>query len=178
MADDIEEYPEVGVRLRKQHGGALHEKVQRAEDAADEEDVKPVKVDVDPNDPSDIIRDGIVKSLLKLKDGDRPLAWTLNTLSELMQYSTGNEKWFDSVVEWMHKTLKKDDGKPMFSSVVEARKFLEDLKNKKKLSKQIKWRVPSVFERLATEPGNKQINPMLIRGLTNSSSNNFNRTYA
>ena len=59
-----------------------------------------------------------------------------------------------------------------------ARAFLESIRNQKQAAKQLKWRVPSVYQRIQAAEQNKVINPMLIRGLTNSSSSMYNKIFA
>lgn len=146
------------------HGKPLHEKVKVLPDSKDPE--------------TEAMLDGIVNTLLNLQDPNKQIASTMTNLSHLMQFMDMDDPHIENVITWMKNTLKNENGEPMFSSVIEARKFLQDLKDRKRLKEQLKWRVPSVYERLAAEPNNKKINPMLLRGLSNSSSNNFSRLYA
>lgn len=137
------------------------------------------KVLPDSKDPErEALLDGLQNTLLNLQDPNTRLAATMTNLAQLMQFMDMDDPHIDNIITWMKNTLKNESGDPMFSSIIEARKFLQDLKDKKRLKDQLKWRVPSVYERLAAEPSNKEINPMLLRGLSNSSSNNFARLYA
>jgi hypothetical protein len=116
---------------------------------------------------------------------DMPVSKALTTFSSITDYITGNEKWYDSMVKWIAEHLVDDSTKKkMFQNedgttdLTAARAFLESIRNQKQAAKQVKWRVPSVYQRIAEAEQNKTINPLLIRGLTNSSSSQFNKLYA
>lgn len=117
---------------------------------------------------------------------DMPVSKALTTFSSITDYITGNEKWYDSMVKWIAEHLVDDSTKKkMFVDektgdvdLTAARAFLESIRNQKQAAKQVKWRVPSVYQRIAEAEQNKTINPLLIRGLTNSSSSQFNKLYA
>lgn len=117
---------------------------------------------------------------------DMPVSKALTTFSSITDYITGNEKWYDSMVKWIAEHLVDDSTKKkMFVDektgevdLTAARAFLENIRNQKQAAKQVKWRVPSVYQRIAEAEQNKTINPLLFRGLTNSSSSQFNKLYA
>lgn len=128
--------------------------------------------------------DAVVKAILG-SNTDIPVSKALNTFSSISNYLTGNEKWYDSMIQWIGEHLVDDSTKKkMFQDdagnvdLTAARAFLESIRNQKQLSKQLKWRVPSVYQRIQAAEQNKVINPMLIRGLTNSSSSMYNKVFA
>lgn len=128
--------------------------------------------------------DAVVKAILG-SNTDIPVSKALNTFSNISNYLTGNEKWYDSMVQWIAEHLVDDSTKKkMFQDdagnvdLTAARAFLESIRNQKQAAKQLKWRVPSVYQRIQAAEQNKVINPMLIRGLTNSSSNMYNKIFA
>ena len=134
--------------------------------------------------PSEAGLDAVVKAILG-SNADISVSKALNTFSSISNYLTGNEKWYDSMVQWIAEHIVDDaSGKKMFKDdagnvdLTAARAFLESIKNQKQMSKQLKWRVPSVYQRIKAAEQNKVINPMLIRGLTNSSSNMYNKVFA
>ena len=133
---------------------------------------------------SDSGLDAVVNAILG-SSADMSVSKALTTFSGITDYMTGNEKWYDSMVKWIGEHLVDDaTKKKMFQDddgnvdLTAARAFLESIRNQKQAAKQLKWRVPSVYQRIAAAEQNKVINPMLIRGLTNSSSNQFNKLYA
>ena len=128
--------------------------------------------------------DAVVKAILG-SNTDIPVSKALNTFSSISNYLTGNEKWYDSMIQWIGEHLVDDSTKKkMFQDdagnvdLTAARAFLESIRNQKQLSKQLKWRVPSVYQRIQAAEQNKVINPMLIRGLTNSASSMYNKVFA
>lgn len=129
--------------------------------------------------------DAVVNAILG-SNADMPVSKALTTFSGITDYMTGNEKWYDSMVKWIGEHLVDDatkkkmfvDEKTGDVDLTAARAFLESIRNQKQAAKQLKWRVPSVYQRIAAAEQNKVINPMLIRGLTNSSSNQFNKLFA
>ena len=136
------------------------------------------------DNPSEEGLDAVVKAILG-SNADIPVSKALTTFSSISNYLTGNEKWYDSMVQWIGEHLVDDNTKKkMFQDdagnvdLTAARAFLESIKNQGRLSKQLKWRVPSVYQRIKQAEQNKVINPMLIRGLTNSSSSMYNKVFA
>lgn len=133
---------------------------------------------------SDSGLDAVVSAILG-SNADMPVSKALTTFSGITDYMTGNEKWHDSMVKWIgehlvddatkKKMFQRDDGSVDLTA---ARAFLESIRDQKRAAKQLKWRVPSVYQRIAAAEQNKVINPMLIRGLTNSSSSQFNKLFA
>lgn len=128
--------------------------------------------------------DAVVNAILG-SNSDMSVSKALTTFSGITNYMTGNEKWYDNMVKWIGEHLVDDaTKKKMFQrddksiDLTAARAFLESIRNQKQAAKQLKWRVPTVYQRIAAAEQNKTINPMLIRGLTNSSSNQFNKLYA
>lgn len=128
--------------------------------------------------------DAVVSAILG-SNADLPVSKALTTFSGITDYMTGNEKWYDTMVEWIGKHLVDDaTKKKMFQNddgsvdLTAARAFLDSIRNQKQAAKQLKWRVPSVYQRIAAAEQNKVINPMLIKGLTNSSSSQFNKLFA
>lgn len=130
--------------------------------------------------------DAAVEAITKGTIGLTPVSKAINMLTQITPYMTGDEKWYDNLITWISNnvvddTEKDDEGKPkkLFDgNLAAARAFLENLKNNKRSQQQLKWRVPSVYQRIAAAEQNKTINPMLIRGLTNSSSNQYNKMFA
>jgi hypothetical protein len=130
--------------------------------------------------------DAAVDAITKGTMGLTPVSKAINLFSQITPYTTGNEKWYDNLVNWISNNVvddveKDDKGNPkkLFDgNLAAARAFLENLKNNKRMQQQLKWRVPSVYQRIAAAEQNKTINPMLIRGLTNSSSNQYNKLFA
>ena len=134
--------------------------------------------------PSEAGLEAVVSAILG-SNADIPVSKALNTFSSISNYLTGNEKWYDSMVQWIGEHLVDDSTKKkMFQDdagnvdLTAARAFLESIRNQKQAAKQLKWRVPSVYQRIQAAEQNKVINPMLIRGLTNSSSNMYNKMFA
>lgn len=128
--------------------------------------------------------DAVVNAILG-SDAEIPMSKALVTFSGISNYITGNEKWYDNMVKWISEHLIDDaTKKKMFQNedgsfdLTAARAFLESIRNQKNAAKQLKWRVPSVYQRIKEAEQNKVINPMLIRGLSNSSSNQFNKLFA
>lgn len=129
--------------------------------------------------------EAVVNAILG-SNSEMPVSKALTTFSSISDYITGNEKWYDSMVNWIAEHLVDDSTKKkMFVDektgevdLAAARAFLENIRNQKQAAKQVKWRVPSVYQRIAEAEQNKVINPLLIRGLTNSSSSQFNKLYA
>lgn len=128
--------------------------------------------------------DAVVSAILG-SNADLPVSKALTTFSGITDYMTGNEKWYDSMIKWIGEHLVDDATKKKifqddngFVDLAAARAFLESIRNQKQAAKQLKWRVPSVYQRIAAAEQNKTINPMLIRGLSNSSSSQFNKLYA
>lgn len=133
---------------------------------------------------SDAGLDAVVNAILG-SDADIPLSKALVTFSGITNYLTGNEKWYDDIVKWISEHIVNDDTKKkMFQNedgsfdLTAARAFLESIRNQKNAAKQLKWRVPTVYQRIEEAKQNKVINPMLLRGLSNSSSNQFNKLFA
>ncbi len=130
--------------------------------------------------------DAAVEAILKGTTGPTPISKAINMFSQITPYMTGNEDWYDNLVTWISNNVvddveKDEDGNPkkLFEgNLTAARAFLENLKNNKRMQQQLKWRVPSVYQRIAAAEQSKVINPMLIRGLTNSSSNQYNKLFA
>ena len=134
--------------------------------------------------PSEAGLEAVVKAILG-SNTDISVSKALNTFSSISNYLTGNEKWYDSMVQWIAEHLVDDSTKKkMFQNddgtvdLTAARAFLESIRNQKQAAKQLKWRVPSVYQRIQQAEQNKVINPMLIRGLTNSSSSMYNKVFA
>lgn len=130
--------------------------------------------------------DAVVEAITKGTTGPTPVSKAINLFSQIMPYMTGDEKWYDNLIKWVSDNViddveKDEQGNPkkLFEgNLAAARAFLENLKNNKRMQKQLKWRVPSVYQRIAAAEQSKVINPMLIRGLTNSSSNQYNKLFA
>lgn len=136
------------------------------------------------SEPSDAGLDAVVNAILG-SNTDLPISKALTTFSGIKDYLTGNEKWYDSMVQWIGEHLVDDSTKKkMFQNddgnidLTAARAFLESIRNQKQLAKRLKWRVPSVYQRIQQAEQSKVINPMLIRGLTNSSSYMYNKIFA
>lgn len=128
--------------------------------------------------------DAVVNAILG-SDAEIPISKALVTFSGISNYITGNEKWYDDMVKWISEHLIDDaTKKKMFQNedgsfdLTAARAFLESIRNQNNAAKQLKWRVPSVYQRIKEAEQNKVINPMLIRGLSNSSSTQFNKLFA
>lgn len=130
--------------------------------------------------------DAAVEAILKGTTGPTPISKAINMFSQITPYMTGDEAWYDNLVTWISDNVvddvekdEKGEPKKLFEgNLTAARAFLENLKNNKRMQQQLKWRVPSVYQRIAAAEQNKTINPMLIRGLTNSSSNQYNKLFA
>ena len=130
--------------------------------------------------------DAAVDAITKGTMGSTPISKAINMLSQITPYMTGDEKWYDNLVNWISNNVvddvekdEKGNPKKLFEgNLAAARAFLENLKDNKRKQQQLKWRVPSVYQRIAAAEQNKTINPMLIRGLTNSSSNQYNKLFA
>lgn len=134
--------------------------------------------------PSDAGLDAVVHAILG-SNVELPISKALTTFSGIKDYLTGNEKWYDSMVQWIGEHLVDDSTKKkMFKNdagnvdLTAARAFLESIRNQKQAAKHLKWRVPSVYQRIQQAEQSKVINPMLIRGLTNSSSSMYNKMFA
>lgn len=130
--------------------------------------------------------DAAVEAITKGVNGPTSISKAINMLSQITPYMTGDEKWYDNLITWISNNVvddeeKDDKGNPkkIFNGdLAAARAFLENLKNNKRMQQQLKWRVPSVYQRIAAAEQSKVINPMIIRGLSNSSSNQYNKLFA
>ena len=128
--------------------------------------------------------DSVVNAILG-SNSEIPMSKALVTFSGISNYITGNEKWYDDMVKWISEHLIDDaTKKKMFQNddgsfdLTSARAFLESIRNQKQAANQLKWRLPSVYQKIKSAEQNKVINPMLIRGLSNSSSTQFNKLFA
>ena len=130
--------------------------------------------------------DAAVDAIMRGTSGSTPVSKAISLFSQITPYMTGDEKWYDNLVNWISNNVvddvekdEKGNPKKLFEgNLAAARAFLENLKNNKRMQQQLKWRVPTVYQRIAAAEQNKTINPMLIRGLTNSSSNQYNKLFA
>ena len=119
--------------------------------------------------PSEAGLDAVVKAILG-SNADIPVSKALNTFSSISNYLTGNEKWYDSMVQWIAEHLVDDSTKKkMFQDdsgnvdLTAARAFLESIRNQKQISKQLKWRVPTVYQRIQAAEQNKVIKTKNIK---------------
>lgn len=112
--------------------------------------------------------DNIVKTSIPIID-------TLGAMREIFKLSNIPEEAIDVLAKHL-LTLKNSDNEPIFKNELEAKKFLDDVKQgNKKIMDKLKFRSDVVFSRLDTTASHaKPNNPMLLRGLYRS-NNSFYR---
>lgn len=105
-----------------------------------------------------------------------PIIDTLGQLREILKLSNLSEETMDALATHL-MSLKLPNGTNMFKNELEAKKFLDDIKQggTKKALEKLNWRSDVAFSRLSTEASHaKPNNPMLRRGLYRS-NNSFYR---
>ena len=112
--------------------------------------------------------DNIVKTSIPIID-------TLGAMREIFKLSNVPDEAIDVLAKHL-LTLKNSDNEPIFKNELEAKKFLDDVKQgNKKIMDKLKFRSDVVFSRLDTNASHaKPNNPMLLRGLYRS-NNSFYR---
>lgn len=128
---------------------------------------KPIKVD----NAVKILKaniDNIVKTSIPIID-------TLGAMREIFKLSNVPDEAIDVLAKHL-LTLKNSDNEPIFKNELEAKKFLDDVKQgNRKIMDKLKFRSDVVFSRLDTNASHaKPNNPMLLRGLYRS-NNSFYR---
>lgn len=128
---------------------------------------KPIKVD----NAVKILKaniDNIVKTSIPIID-------TLGAMREIFKLSNIPDEAIDVLAKHL-LTLKNSDNEPIFKNELEAKKFLDDVKQgNRKIMDKLKFRSDVVFSRLDTNASHaKPNNPMLLRGLYRS-NNSFYR---
>lgn len=101
-----------------------------------------------------------------------PIIDTLGQLREILKLSNLSEEALDVIVQTL-TALKKPDGEPLFKNELEAKKFLDEVKQggMKKVLKKLNWRSDVMFSRLDTTTSRATPNnPMLKRGLYKSNN--------
>lgn len=104
-----------------------------------------------------------------------PIIDTLGAMREIFKLSNVPDEAIDVLAKHL-LTLKNSDNEPIFKNELEAKKFLDDVKQgNKKIMDKLKFRSDVVFSRLDTNASHaKPNNPMLLRGLYRS-NNSFYR---
>ena len=112
--------------------------------------------------------DNIVKTSIPIID-------TLGAMREIFRLSNIPDEAIDVLAKHL-LTLKNTDNEPIFKNELEAKKFLDDVKQgNRKIMEKLKFRSDVVFSRLDTNAAHaKPNNPMLLRGLYRS-NNSFYR---
>ena len=112
--------------------------------------------------------DNIVKTSIPIID-------TLGAMREIFKLSNIPDEAIDVLAKHL-LTLKNSDNEPIFKNELEAKKFLDDVKQgNRKIMDKLKFRSDVVFSRLDTNASHaKPNNPMLLRGLYRS-NNSFYR---
>lgn len=112
--------------------------------------------------------DNIVKTSIPIID-------TLGAMREIFKLSNVPDEAIDVLAKHL-LTLKNSDNEPIFKNELEAKKFLDDVKQgNRKIMDKLKFRSDVVFSRLDTNASHaKPNNPMLLRGLYRS-NNSFYR---
>ena len=112
--------------------------------------------------------DNIVKTSIPIID-------TLGAMREIFKLSNIPDEAIDVLAKHL-LTLKNSDNEPIFKNELEAKKFLDDVKQgNKKIMDKLKFRSDVVFSRLDTNASHANPNnPMLLRGLYRS-NNSFYR---
>lgn len=112
--------------------------------------------------------DNIVKTSIPIID-------TLGAMREIFKLSNVPDEAIDVLAKHL-LTLKNSDNEPIFKNELEAKKFLDDVKQgNRKIMDKLKFRSDVVFSRLDTNASHaKPNNPMLLRGLYKS-NNSFYR---
>ena len=112
--------------------------------------------------------DNIVKTSIPIID-------TLGAMREIFKLSNIPDEAIDVLAKHL-LTLKNSDNEPIFKNELEAKKFLDDVKQgNRKIMDKLKFRSDVVFSRLDTNAAHaKPNNPMLLRGLYRS-NNSFYR---
>lgn len=112
--------------------------------------------------------DNIVKTSIPIID-------TLGAMREIFKLSNIPDEAIDVLAKHL-LTLKNADNEPIFKNELEAKKFLDDVKQgNRKIMDKLKFRSDVVFSRLDTNASHaKPNNPMLLRGLYRS-NNSFYR---
>lgn len=128
---------------------------------------KPINV----NDAMKILTaniDNIVKTSIPIVD-------TLGAMREIFKLSNVPNEAIDVLANRLLE-LKNSDNEPIFKNELEAKKFLDDVKQgDRKILEKLKFRSDVVFSRLDTNASHaKPNNPMLLRGLYRS-NNSFYR---
>lgn len=103
-----------------------------------------------------------------------PIIDTLGQLREILKLSNLSEEALDVIVQTL-TALKKPGGEPLFKNELEAKKFLDEVKQggMKKVLKKLNWRSDVMFSRLDTTASHATPNnPMLKRG-SYKSNNSF-----
>lgn len=101
-----------------------------------------------------------------------PIIDTLGQLREILKLSNLSEETLDVIVQTL-TALKKPGGEPLFKNELEAKKFLDEVKQggMKKVLKKLNWRSDVMFSRLDTTGSHATpTNPMLKRGLYKSNN--------
>ena len=112
--------------------------------------------------------DNIVKTSIPIID-------TLGAMREIFKLSNIPDEAIDVLAKHL-LTLKNSDNEPIFKNELEAKKFLDDVKQgNRKIMDKLKFRSDVIFSRLDTNASHaKPNNPMLLRGLYRS-NNSFYR---
>ena len=112
--------------------------------------------------------DNIVKTSIPIID-------TLGAMREIFRLSNIPDEAIDVLAKHL-LTLKNTDNEPIFKNELEAKKFLDDVKQgNRKIMEKLKFRSDVIFSRLDTNAAHaKPNNPMLLRGLYRS-NNSFYR---
>ena len=108
--------------------------------------------------------DNIVKTSIPIID-------TLGAMREIFKLSNIPDEAIDVLAKHL-LTLKNTDNEPIFKNELEAKKFLDDVKQgNRKIMEKLKFRSDVVFSRLDTNAAHaKPNNPMLLRGLYRSNN--------
>lgn len=139
----------------------------------------PVEAPVEAPAPKLIKSDDAVKILKANIDNivktSIPIIDTLGAMREIFKLSNVPDEAIDVLAKHL-LTLKNSDNEPIFKNELEAKKFLDDVKQgNRKIMDKLKFRSDVVFSRLDTNASHaKPNNPMLLRGLYRS-NNSFYR---
>ena len=139
----------------------------------------PIAAPAEPPSPKLIKTDDAVKILKANIDNivktSIPIIDTLGAMREIFKLSNIPDEAIDVLAKHL-LTLKNSDNEPIFKNELEAKKFLDDVKQgNRKIMDKLKFRSDVVFSRLDTNASHaKPNNPMLLRGLYKS-NNSFYR---
>ena len=139
----------------------------------------PIAAPVEAPSPKLIKTDDAVKILKANIDNivktSIPIIDTLGAMREIFKLSNVPDEAIDVLAKHL-LTLKNADNEPIFKNELEAKKFLDDVKQgNRKIMDKLKFRSDVVFSRLDTNASHaKPNNPMLLRGLYRS-NNSFYR---